>query len=136
MLKRLAILGAFLAGVLPIYGHEVSCQPASHQSYSQPLLRLSAPARFWIGTIDQDAAVPESDSPKNDSPSYFSVLISANNLPNLLLFFAALVAIWVALRTLKTIGKQTKATEGAANTAIKDLAFSNRAYVGARVDKS
>lgn len=43
--------------------------------------------------------------------SYCEVLFSANNLPNLLLFAAALVAILMSVRTLRTIERQTKTAE-------------------------
>lgn len=61
--------------------------------------------------------------------SYISTLMSANNLPNILLFAAALGAIRVAIRTLRTIERQTKAAEVAAKAQMD----ADRAWVMASV---
>lgn len=64
-----------------------------------------------------------------NDPGYFATLFSANNLPNLLLFAAAVGAIIVAVITLRTIVRQTKAAEDAAKAQMD----ADRAWVLASI---
>lgn len=106
MLKRLAFV-VFLAIVLPISGQQQSPEPNGNQKNTQSTPQPSLePARVVTCEVKQGGTAIECQWPESVPERYFHVLISANNLPNLLLFLLGILGIGVAIATLRTIKRQ------------------------------
>lgn len=97
MLKWLAIFAVLLAN-LPIYGQEKSSQPECYQQNSQ---QISLPISEYQPKSDARA-----NNSEDDSKGYFSRLFAAENIPNIGLFFAGVIGIFVAVSTLFAIRDQ------------------------------
>ena len=145
-----------------IYGEQKSPKPTSNQEHVQGVKEPSTPSPRIVG-IGQENPSDQSNTPKNHPESYFIELLSANNLPNLLLFLAGLGGIAVGVRTLRDIRTQTrllgqyvKATEegvnaatqaasaaiksaeiaaNSANHSLKEMQLEQRAWVGVTAAK-
>jgi hypothetical protein len=106
MLKRLAFV-VFLTVVPPISGQQQSPEPNGNQKNTQSTPQPShQPARVVTCEVKQDDTTIESQWPESVPKGYFHTLISAKNLPNLLLFLVGLAGIGVAIVTLLTIKRQ------------------------------
>jgi hypothetical protein len=129
MLKTLAIL-AVLYAFLPIYGQEKTSQPDGRKdnprngknSFSNP---YPSSVPITVTAINQQTPQGETQRPSDDPKSYFSTLISPNNLPNLGLVAVGVFGIVLAWKTVN-------ATRDAAKAALKQanhLVASDRAWI-------
>jgi hypothetical protein len=106
MLKRF-VLVVFLTVVLPISGQQQNPEPNANQKNTQGTPQPSPkPARVVKCEVKQDGTTIECQWPESVPEGYFHALISANNLPSLLLFLVGVVGIGVAIVTLLTIKRQ------------------------------
>ncbi|MGB8535583.1 MAG: hypothetical protein WCD57_04150, partial [Acidobacteriaceae bacterium] len=126
----IAVLYAFL----PIYGQEKGSQPAANQENPKSLQRPeeNSSSPVTVNVINQQAPANQTQGAKRKPKGYFCTLISANNLPSLGLVAVGIGGIVVAVLTLKTIQRQTAATEKAAEASLEQanhLVASERAYV-------
>lgn len=102
---------AMLYAFLPINGQEKATQsntqqnaPTTHAGTTQPPPATS----LTVTVVNQQTAKDEKHRPKDEPKGYFGTLISANNLPNLLLVPVGIVGIGVALSTLSSIRNQAE----------------------------
>jgi hypothetical protein len=118
MRKSMAIIVGLVAWVLPIYGQKEGPQSTTYQSAAYPIHHASAfQVAVWVGPIDQNASVPESENTDTRPQSYLCRLFSPENLPNIGLLIAGIFGIRVAIKTLKVLREQTNATRAAADAA-------------------
>jgi|ERR1019366_4815146 hypothetical protein len=109
MLNRLAILALLLAG-LPIYGSTEGPKPSTDQKKTQTIKQKfpdSLPASI-VNSVSQQAPSKQGDGAEDHPKGYFYRLFSPENLPNICLFVAGVVGIFVALRTLKVLSRQAR----------------------------
>jgi hypothetical protein len=133
-MKWLAIL--VLAIALPIYGQEERPKVAADKSQAQSVKAPSPPP--VPSAVNQQAAPAQEDRPNDNPKGYLCRLFSPENLPNIGLLVAGIVGIFIALRTLKTIDRQTKATEDAAEAALlsaKALLDAERPWLSVTVEQ-
>jgi hypothetical protein len=98
------LLAIVLAVILPVIGPKESPNANGQQNNQQVLKKPSSSAEIKDQPkVDTNGA---SDGPK----SYFSRLFSPENLPNIGLLIAGVIGIRVAVKTLKTLNKQTTAS--------------------------
>jgi hypothetical protein len=98
---------AFLAVIVPA-GQEKGTQPKPNQDVTQE--RKQGPSQTaapTVNAINQPAANKEENSAKGHPESYLHRLLAPENLPNIGLFFAGVIGIWIANRTLSAIESQT-----------------------------
>jgi hypothetical protein len=104
-------LTILFVAVLPIYGQQESSKPTPQENRPQnakkPDAKQGSAQPNAAAVINQTTTNTEHESSKSNSKSYLSRLFSPENLPNIGLFFAGLLGIWVATRTLKAIESQT-----------------------------
>lgn len=111
MLKRLVLVFAVYA-ILPVNGQ---AQPTHTDKNGNAAEKVQQPVPpITVTVVNQPASAQEENRPKDKPDGYFHVLFSANNLPNIALCIVGGLGVWVALRTLKKIEQQTKATQDAA----------------------
>lgn len=110
MLKGLILFAALFAVGLPVHGQEKSSKPQANQQRAEPLDNPPAPC-FKIGTINQQAAEWKGENPNGHSDSYLHHLFLPETLAAIGLLIAGIWGIKVAIRTLKSIERQTRATE-------------------------
>jgi hypothetical protein len=91
-----------LAITLPIYGEQTRAKTNSDHEQVQSV----EPSTSTVA-IKQEHPCDQNRATEKHAQSYFSELISANNLPNILLFFAGMGGIAVGICTLRDIQKQT-----------------------------
>jgi len=102
---------ALLAIMIPVYGQEKALPSRSEEERTEqpkqtaPQARTSPPT---VNATNQQGPTEEKNRAKTKEESYFSRLFSPENLPNIGLFFAGIVGIGVAVRTLKAIEAQTR----------------------------
>jgi hypothetical protein len=82
--------------------------------------------------VKQDGTAIECQWPQTVPEGYFKRLFSPENTPNIALFFVGIGGIIVALCTLKTIARQTKATEDTAMAASNSSEAGKAAVEAAR----
>jgi hypothetical protein len=104
---KLNLLLAVLTFIVPVYGEQKSAQPTGNQQQIQAVHEPPSPPSQVV-VIEQEHPRNQGDSPQNHSKSYLYELVSASNLPNILLFFAGLGGIGVAVYTLRDIRAQTR----------------------------
>ena len=118
-----------LAVHLPIHGQEERRKPTTNETHAQATKKpdtAKPPSPPNAGVVvNQEATNCQCNRAADNPKSYFSRLFSPENLPNIGLFFAGIVAIIVAICTLKIIVRQTAAIEKQANAMIN----SERAWV-------
>jgi hypothetical protein len=95
--------------VLPVKGQTKAAQSDKDKSTANNVHQTLPP--ITVTVVNQQTPTTEEQKSKRDSESYFYTLISANNLPNIALFFVGTGGVWVGLRTLKKIERQTSAAE-------------------------
>lgn len=118
MLKILTVL-VLLTVWLPVHGEQKTPQSGSDKKVSDEAKKPTPPSsRIVTCVIQQPGTTVQCNWPTDNPPSYLSRLISAENLPNLLLFFVGLGGIRIAVCTLGILKRQTKATEDAAKGAL------------------
>lgn len=126
-----------LAIVLPIYGQEERPKAAADKNQPQSAKAPSPPPA--PSAVNQQTAPAQEDRASDNPKSYLSRLFSPENLPNIGLVIAGIVGIFIALRTLKTIERQTKATEDAAEAALlsaKALLDAERPWLSVTVEQT
>ena len=115
-MKNLVLFAALFTIILPVYRQEKSSKAESHQKRtkdvkSQETASPIAPPSTEINAINQQASDTQKDGTKNHPESYFRRLFSPENIPNIGLFLAGMIGIIVAICTLKSIDRSTKASE-------------------------
>jgi hypothetical protein len=110
-MKYLACL-FFLTALLPVRAQEKSAQSSSptaeRSEQKQPAPKLQpAPSPTNINAVNEQAGSQEQNGTKRHSESYLYRLFAPENLPNIGLFLAGVIGIWVAIRTLRAIERQT-----------------------------
>src|SRR5713226_8543991 len=94
-----------LFAVLPVYGQEKSTRTSSKATNAsdlkQPAPKPQPPTPSYVNAVDQQATNQKENGSKESPKSYLSRLFSPENLPNVGLFFAGVVGIIVAIRTLR-----------------------------------
>jgi len=133
---KLLLIVAALAFALPVYGQEKSPQSDSHEQRAQDKIETTPPRQIAPSNsgvvINQQTSPEQKDRAASSSNTYFSRLFSPENLPSIGLLLATVVGIAVAIRTLRTLVRQTEATEVAAKAAMLNaqaLVSSERARV-------
>ncbi|MGB9120470.1 MAG: hypothetical protein WCE73_07620, partial [Candidatus Angelobacter sp.] len=130
-MKHLLLVVVF---ALPIYGQKESAKPNGQQNHSESANKPSP------SPIAQNTPQENHNGASNGPEGYLSRLFSPQNLPNVGLFIAGVVGIYVAIRTLKTIKRQAewmkrqtiilaeynKATRDAADATAKSAAATER----------
>ncbi len=98
----------FFALIIPVYGQEKGSQSKPSQSQTQQRKQEpSQTATPTVNVINQQAANKEENGAKSHPDSYLHRLLAPENLPNIGLFFAGIIGIWIANRTLRAIESQT-----------------------------
>lgn len=105
-----AVLIAIVPPILPVYGQEKNTEPHADQKRAKPVHDSSSPS-FAVGTINQETTEGKSDNPNDHSDSYLHHLLLPETLAAIGLLVAGICGIRVAVRTLKAIERQTRATE-------------------------
>ena len=111
-MKRILVLAVFPI-LLPIYGQEKSTQASSNATKPGELKQATPKARPTqpptnVNVTNQKTFSEKENGARNNGESYVSRLIAPENLPNIGLFLAGIVGIFVAIRTLKAIESQTR----------------------------
>jgi hypothetical protein len=114
---KLLIVLALLAVIIPVHGQEKRPQSKTNKNASSDIENTSAPADQVV-VVNQENAKDQGNGAASHAQSYLSRLFSPENLPNIGLFFAGLVGICVAVRTLTKISEQTTAAKNSAETAL------------------
>lgn len=99
-------LAIALAFVLLENGQRQSPKHPGNQKQIRPAEQQAAPSPA-VTVLQQKNATDQHDSSEQNSETYFHRLIRADNLPNILLFFAGLGGIAVGVYTLRDIRRQT-----------------------------
>jgi hypothetical protein len=120
MSKRILFFIALVCALPPLHSQEKVPASKQVQLATQP----SAQPTITISKV----VVQAEDTPKG----YWTRLLSPENLPNLLLFLVGAAGVWVAVSTLKTIKRQTKATEDSVELAEKVMLLQFRPRVSLR----
>lgn len=126
---RYALLVATICCILvPVNGQKATAKPNTNQ---QAPAKAQAPANkpINIDTVNVDKlniaeqpnAPNKADGNANKPPSYLRRLIAPENLPNLVLCIIGIAGVIAAICTLRTIGRQTAATERAAEATRKSV---------------
>jgi len=120
---------AWMVLLLPIYGQDKTEKTSQkqHNSQGSDQLCYQAPVTVNCGNINAGVARPGSKA--NDSEQkpqgYIHALISADNLPTVLLVIVGALGIWYARKTLRNLTKQTDA----ALLNAKALVASEKPYI-------
>ena len=140
---RYMLLIAIYCVVIPVNGQKTGEKPNTHQQSStdtQPpknnMLNVDTLNVNKLNVTQQTDSTGKSDKDTNKSPSYFSRLMAPDNLPNLVLSVIGIAGIIVAICTLKIIGRQTEATEKAAEAALSNaqaVINSERAWIDGEI---
>jgi hypothetical protein len=106
---RTAVAIVVLMGVvLPICGQGKASHPQDDNGHTQR--DSNSPVAVTVncaeGAIPQEHPAKEANGTSNRPEGYFKTLISANNLPNDLLFLVGTAGVGVAVWTLFTIKRQ------------------------------
>jgi len=105
---KLLIAIVFFAATVPIiYGQEKSPKTSSHKDEAAPRKQDAPQPPPTVNLINEKAANKEENRAKSHPDSYLHRLLAPENLPNIGLFFAGIIGIWIANRTLRTIERQT-----------------------------
>lgn len=98
----------FFALIIPVHGQEKSSQSKPNQGITQQRKQepsqTAAPA---VNTVSQQVTNKEENRAKSQPDGYLHRLLAPENLPNIGLFFAGIIGILIANRTLKAIERQT-----------------------------
>jgi hypothetical protein len=137
---KLFVLATLVASVccivIPINGQHSStnakaskAKPANSQSPKVDAVNVDTVNVMKLNVPQETETAGKSDNNGKESKSYFSRLIAPENLPNLLLCAVGVAGVFVALRTLKQLRRQTdilaeynKATRESADATIKNTA--------------
>lgn len=117
-----------------IQGEQSGGEPNKQQGDShEPVANSPSQTFVWIEEQKPEKPAQNSNGSKNESDSYFHVLFSAQNLPQLILALVGIIGIAVAVCTLKKIDKQAvetaraaKATEDSAKAAADNIILTHR----------
>ncbi|MGD0630761.1 MAG: hypothetical protein ABR987_15630, partial [Terracidiphilus sp.] len=101
MLQKLALV-IMLAGVLPISGELQSPNPNGNGATNP----APPPSRTITCAVKQDGTAIECNSPKGVPETYLNRLFTAENTPNIALFFVGLGGVLAATGTLISIKQQ------------------------------
>lgn len=107
MRRALTIL-ILLAVGLPVHGEEKGGQAAGDQSSAADTHAQPSPSTLIACKVDQSGTTIECHYPQPSTKSYFSRLLSPENLPDLLLFGVGIAGIFYAARTLGRVRVQTE----------------------------
>jgi hypothetical protein len=118
MRKGLAILILFAIG-MPVHGEKESPKSGSDQKQTDDGEKQPPPSAKATCVIKQEGTTIECDWPQANAPSYFHRLISAENLPNLLLFLIGLGGIVAAIITLRKVERQILVAEDGTKAMIR-----------------
>jgi hypothetical protein len=102
---------AMFAIIVTVHGQEKGSQPNAHQGRTkEPKQKAPQPPASppTVNVINEQAPTEQQNRAKGNAESYFSRLFAPENLPNIGLFVAGIVGIFVAIRTLKAIESQTR----------------------------
>jgi hypothetical protein len=95
---------------LPIYGQEKAGHAKSSEAKTEQRQRDSVPVNVIVDCVEakphDDHSAEKANGASNKPEKYFATLFSANNLPNVCLFFVGLAGVGVAIWTLLTIKRQ------------------------------
>src|ERR1017187_392837 len=105
-----AVLAIFAVSAIIVNGQEKSSKTAPSQHPAENVHKPEAPAPAIV-PIKQEESEIQKNSAKDHANNYLSRLFSAENLPNILLFFAGIGGIGVAVSTLKAIRRQADIME-------------------------
>jgi len=105
MRRALALI--VLTVLIPVYGQEKSPQASPNKGQTSQPQQTAPQTSRTVNVISQEAPTEGQNRTGARAESYFSRLFAPENLPNIGLFLAGIVGIWVAIRTLKAIESQT-----------------------------
>ena len=117
MLWKIVAIGFAL--ILPIHGQTKSTKSSTHEGNTAAPTKAPAPlSPSIVNVINQDAPKQQEDGTTDHSKRYLTRLFSAENLPNILLFGAAVAGIIIAARTLRQIRDQATSGRDSARAAL------------------
>lgn len=110
-MKSLILLTLACAICNPIYGQQKGAHPSNDQNEAKNGQGAA------VGEVQKNCPSPNTDDSKKNSPSYFERLFSPESIPNIFLVIVGGCGVGVAVCTLKSIERQTKAAVVSAHMA-------------------
>ena len=114
--------------VIPGQGQGSPAKRDESHAQNSKKAKPESSASDTVVEVQQETASAQSNDAKNALQGYFTRLIAPGNLPNIILCFAGIGGIIVAVRTLKAVERQTKATEDSVKSAEKQFSISHRPW--------
>lgn len=115
-MKALVVFAALIF-FLPVHRQEKAAHPNGQSQNTQDITKTFGDS-ITVPVINQQTSAEDKQRSQNESQGYFRSLISANNLPNIGLFFVGIGGIVTAVCTLRKIERQTAATEISAKATL------------------
>jgi hypothetical protein len=111
------LLVIVVAFALPVYGQKEGPQSAADQNHSNQT------GNSVGSVVQQQNSHTKDDRTNGHTDGYLGRLFSPENLPNIGLFIAGIIGIFIAICTLKVIDKQTQALIDAERARVYVKAF-------------
>lgn len=128
-----------LAIALVIGWEEKRCQTQAYECRASYAAQAQSERLAGNISVNQQASQQQAIAAACEPNGYFCRLLGAANLPTVLLVFVGIGGVWAALKTLKSIDRQTVATKEAAKAALLNaqaVINSERAWIHGEILQS